>query len=257
LEWLDGWEADYPADEEIIALRMLTLHRSGRHADAEACYQRACRRLRDVLGVAPGGELLAAHRRLRNRDSAAGPAAGSLARSLAGPAVSEGERGAAQVVPRQLPPPVSGFTARRWELAGLDRLLDESDPRRPAARIQILSGMPGVGKTALAVHWAHLVAKRFPDGHLYADMRGFDAASAPLDPGGVLRGFVEAVGVPPQRIPGSLDGRLGMYRSVLAGKRVLVLLDNVRDADQVRPLLPGSPGCDGGFIHALAGRADE
>lgn len=109
--------------------------------------------------------------------------------------------------------------------------------------ISAVSGTAGIGKTALAVYWAHQVAGRFPDGQLYVNLRGFDPARAPLDPGEVLRSFLDALGVPTQRIPGGLDAQLGLYRSVLSGKRVLVLLDNARDADRVRLLLPGSPGC--------------
>ena len=106
-----------------------------------------------------------------------------------------------------------------------------------------MSGMAGVGKTALAVHWAHQVAGRFPDGQLYVNLRGFDPAGTVATPGEVVRSFLDALDVPAQRIPAGLDAQTALYRSVLADRRMLVLLDNARDAEQVRPLLPGTPGC--------------
>jgi len=108
--------------------------------------------------------------------------------------------------------------------------------------IAALSGTAGVGKTTLAVHWAHRVSARFPDGQLYVNLEGFGPGGEALDPSEAARGFLEAFGVPATRIPADLPGRAGLYRSVLAGKRVLVVLDNARDVEQVRPLLPGSPG---------------
>jgi tetratricopeptide (TPR) repeat protein len=109
--------------------------------------------------------------------------------------------------------------------------------------IAAIAGTAGVGKTTLAVHWAHRVAGRFSDGQLYANLRGFSSAGSPVSPADAVRGFLEALGVPPHRIPAGMEAQSGLYRSLLAGKRVLVLLDNAYDADQVRPLLPGSPGC--------------
>jgi tetratricopeptide (TPR) repeat protein/DNA-binding XRE family transcriptional regulator len=141
----------------------------------------------------------------------------------------------------QLPADLPVFTGRRRESWTLDGLLDLGQARLAAVAIQVLSGMAGVGKTALAVHWAHSVAARFPDGQLYTNLRGFDPCGELVTPAEAIRGFLHALGVPPDRIPPSLDAQAALYRSVLAGKRVLVLLDNARDAEQVRPLLPGTP----------------
>jgi tetratricopeptide (TPR) repeat protein len=107
----------------------------------------------------------------------------------------------------------------------------------------VIDGTAGVGKTALAVHWAHRAAARFPDGQLYVNLRGFDPSAAPVAPGEAVRGFLDAFEVPPDRVPDGVAAQAGLYRSLLAGRRVLVLLDNAADAEQVRPLLPGAPGC--------------
>ncbi|RPE40512.1 DNA-binding SARP family transcriptional activator [Streptomyces sp. Ag109_O5-1] len=157
-------------------------------------------------------------------------------------AVPEG--GAAPyAAPAQLPPGSAGFTGRVDELAQLDALLDDVGRRPAAVVVSALSGMGGVGKTALAVHWARQARPAFPDGQLYVNLRGFDPGGAPLPPDRALRGFLEALGVPAARLPESPDAQVGLYRSLLSGRRVLVVLDNARDADQVRPLLPGAPGC--------------
>ena len=151
-------------------------------------------------------------------------------------------------VPRQLPTRVPHFAGRAEELALLDGVLDAaaSDQAVGAAGVVIsaIGGTAGVGKTALALHWAHRVAHRFPDGQLYANLRGFDAGDGkPVDPGDVLRGFLDALGVHPDRLPADTDGLAALWRSVLAGRRMLVLLDNAADVAQVRPLLPASPDC--------------
>ncbi|QFZ20907.1 ATP-binding protein [Saccharothrix syringae] len=148
----------------------------------------------------------------------------------------------AWVVPRQLPAPVPRFAGRVGHLARLAELVDDPRPV-PAMVITAIGGTAGVGKTALAVHWANQVADRFPDGQLYVNLRGFDAVSSRVDPSVALRGFLEALGVPGERVPTDPGAQTGLYRSLLIGRRVLVLLDNARDAEQVRPLLPGSPGC--------------
>ncbi|HEV2783217.1 MAG TPA: tetratricopeptide repeat protein [Actinophytocola sp.] len=138
--------------------------------------------------------------------------------------------------PRQLPAAVRHFAGRSAELAALDGLLRH-------AGVVVVTGTAGVGKTALAVHWAHRVADRFPDGQLYVNLRGFGPEESVLDPAEALAGFLAALGVAPDRIPAGLADRAARYRSLLAGRRMLVLLDNARDAGQVRPLLPGTPGC--------------
>ncbi len=143
-------------------------------------------------------------------------------------------------MPRQLPA-AARLAGRRAELRALTALLDDQPEADATMLILVIGGAPGSGKTALAAGWARQVAERFPGGQLHVDLRGCDAAVMP--PGQALCGFLEAFEVPAGRIPADLDARAALYRSVLAGRRVLVLLDNARDADQVRPLLPGSPGC--------------
>jgi tetratricopeptide (TPR) repeat protein/transcriptional regulator with XRE-family HTH domain len=152
------------------------------------------------------------------------------------------------VVPRQLPTRVPHFAGRAKELRTLDAVLDQAASERASGAtgvvISAIGGTAGVGKTALALHWAHKVAAKFPDGQLYANLRGFDAGgSTSADPADVLRGFLDALGVHPERIPADTDGLAALYRSVLARRRMLVLLDNAADAAQVRPLLPASPDC--------------
>lgn len=147
----------------------------------------------------------------------------------------------ATTVPRQLPAAVSHFTGRAAELDALTGMLGEPGTAKTMA-ISALAGTAGVGKTATAVHWAHQVAGLFPDGQLYADLRGYDL-SEPILATDVLAAFLRALGVPGQEVPDGLEERAGRYRSRLAGQRVLVILDNARDAEQVRPLLPGDTGC--------------
>jgi tetratricopeptide (TPR) repeat protein len=139
--------------------------------------------------------------------------------------------------PRQLPAHDPRLVGRAQDVAALDEML-ASD----RMTIAVLSGTAGVGKTTLALHWAHRVQSRFPDGQLYAGMRGF-GPQQPLDAGRVLRGFLQDLGVAPQAVPAELDERAAMFRSLLADRRILVVLDNVRDTEHVRPLLPGSPTC--------------
>jgi tetratricopeptide (TPR) repeat protein len=143
--------------------------------------------------------------------------------------------------PAQLPPAAPGFAGRATALGALDALLRACD--EPGGTIAVVSGMAGVGKTALALHWAHQVADRFPDGQLYVNLRAFDPTGEPVAPAEALRDLLDALQVPPDRVPSSLGAQTGLYRSLLGDRRMLILLDNARDTEQVRPLLPGTDGC--------------
>jgi tetratricopeptide (TPR) repeat protein/transcriptional regulator with XRE-family HTH domain len=156
------------------------------------------------------------------------------------PATAAGQLAAA-IVPRQLPAAVSHFTGRAGELDALSGTLDDASAARTVV-ISALAGTAGVGKTAVAVHWAHQVTARFPDGQLYVNLHGYDPGQQ-VAPADALAGFLRALGVPWQEIPDEMEDRAALYRSRLAGRQVLVVLDNARDGDQVRPLLPGDPGC--------------
>ncbi|MFE7761682.1 BTAD domain-containing putative transcriptional regulator [Streptomyces sp. NPDC057438] len=164
----------------------------------------------------------------------------------------------AAAVPAQLPHDLPTFTGRRAELEQVLALLDgpggepgadagpDASGGVPSAGTVVISaigGMAGIGKTTLAVHWAHRVADRFPDGQLYVNLRGFAPSGAVMPAGEAVRIFLDALGVPPERVPHGVDAQAALYRSLLAGRRFLVLLDNARDTEQVRPLLPGTPGC--------------
>jgi len=201
-------------------------------------YPSSVRALARALGLpdTAGAELVARYRaeRVGQADAAPGAAPGT-----AKPTVT---------VPRQLPTRVPHFAGRAGELALLDAVLEAAASDRATGAtgvvISAIGGTAGVGKTALALHWAHRVAHHFKDGQLYANLRGFDTRNeGPADPADVLRGFLDALGVHPERRPADTEGLAGLYRSVLAGRRMLVLLDNAADVAQVRPLLPASPDC--------------
>jgi DNA-binding SARP family transcriptional activator/tetratricopeptide (TPR) repeat protein len=229
---LQGLASAHPLRERLHALLMEALYREGRQADALAAYARARQTLADELGTEPGAELRELQRQILNGDPALDPPA----RRVPGTANSR------PLVPRQLPPAVPGFTGRTSELRDLTRMLDESVADSPGTVvISAIGGTAGVGKTALAVHWAHQVAGRFSDGQLYVNMRGFDPSGVPLAPARAVQGFLDALGVPPDRIPLQPEAQAGLYRSLLANRRMLIVLDNVRDEQQVKPLLPASP----------------
>ncbi|WP_210582867.1 BTAD domain-containing putative transcriptional regulator, partial [Streptomyces sp. GESEQ-4] len=224
----------YPLDERVAGQLMLALFRCGRQAEALACYTALYKRLAEELGTEPGAEVQRVHQAMLRGESA---------RTAARDALPSAKTGALRAVPAQLPLDAQGFTGRAEELAQLDGILATGAERSAAVVISAVSGTAGVGKTALAVHWAHRVADWFPDGQLYVNLRGFDPSGAAVTPDQAVRSFLDGLGVPAPQVPVDLQARVGLYRSLLAGQRVLVVLDNARDADQVRPLLPGSPGC--------------
>jgi tetratricopeptide (TPR) repeat protein/transcriptional regulator with XRE-family HTH domain len=170
------------------------------------------------------------------------PFPGQAAAALPGERAS-GAANSLTVVPRQLPGPVRHFAGRRAELELLTGLLGEASTVPDPVLITSIGGTAGVGKTALAVHWAHQVAHRFPDGQLYVNLRGFDPSGRPTEAVEAVRVLLDALGVPAGQIPAGLDAMTGLYRSLLAGRQMLILLDNARDGGQLRPLLPGGPGC--------------
>jgi tetratricopeptide (TPR) repeat protein len=158
-----------------------------------------------------------------------------------GPIIAADGTGARRLIPAQLPHDVLAFTGREPELAGLDSLA--ADQGSAAVVITAIDGVGGIGKTALAVHFAHRAAAAFPHGQLFVNLRGFDPDHPPLDPGDALARFVRALGADPSQLPVDPDELAAMYRSQLSGRRVLIVLDNAASAEQVRPLLPGTAGC--------------
>jgi DNA-binding SARP family transcriptional activator len=220
--------ASNPTAEEMAAPLMVALARTGREAQALDCYAQLRQALAEELGADPGIELKDLHRAILRGEVDA-----------VAPTPPAGWR----VVPAQLPPDVRGFSGRRAELTQLDETLRAGGEQPTAVVISALSGTAGVGKTALAVHWAHQLRYMFPDGQMYANLRGFHQGGLATSPAEALRAFLDALDVPPSLIPAGLDAQAALYRSLLAGKRMLIVLDNARDAEQVHPLLPGAPGC--------------
>ena len=240
----------HPLQEQFHAQLMLSLYRSGRPADALAAYQDVRRVLVGELGIDPGPELRLLHQRILAADSelllaADGELASSGTATISPPAPSRSDPATARqnVVPRQLPAATRHFAGRAEALGALAALAAEAAEASHGTVISVIDGTAGIGKTTLALHFAHQVAERFPDGQLYVNLRGFDPSGPPMTPVEAIRLFLDALAVPAAGIPAGLDAQAGLYRSLLAGQRMLVLLDNARDVDQVRPLLPASPGC--------------
>jgi len=267
----------HPLREQLCRLLMLALYRSGRQAEALEAYRRTRGILVSELGIEPGASLRDLHDRILAVDvsleadgSVAADAheAPDLPRQLDlshQPDLPHQPEPAHQpdpaqrpdpqaepvlpvpvhtaVRPAQLPADLPTFVGRSAELDRIRALLTKNSKASDTLVISAIGGMAGIGKTTLAVHWAHEIADRFPDGQLYINLRGFGPSGLVAAPGEVIRIFLDALGVPPMRMPTGLEAQAALYRSMLAQRRVLILLDNARDADQVRPLLPGSPGC--------------
>ncbi|GAB1690851.1 BTAD domain-containing putative transcriptional regulator [Krasilnikovia sp. M28-CT-15] len=237
---LVGAAAAQPLDEAAHARLIRAYHAAGRRGQAIAVYHTIRARLADELGVDPGPGLADAHAAILHEDQAR--ASVHLAVPVSPAACAPGVP--APPVPAQLPSDIAAFTGRDGYLRELDKLLPGTGAPRPGAvAICLIQGTAGIGKTTLAVRWAQRVADRFPDGQLYLNLRGFDPTGRVVSPADGMRLLLEALGLPPQRLPGTLDAQVGLYRTMLSRRRVLILLDNAREAEQVRPLLPGSSGC--------------
>jgi DNA-binding SARP family transcriptional activator len=227
----------HPLRERLYHLLMLALCQEGRHAEAVTVYQSARRALIAELGTEPGPDLRGLHRRILTADPTL---AGSGPRRAA-PAVAVPEARRGPPPPRQLPAVARHFSGRFAELTALRLALSKPADAGRLAAIAV-TGTAGVGKTALALRWAHEVAPLFPEGQLYVDLRGYDTGTA-LGPAEALAGFLRSLGVPESGIPADQTERAACFRSRLAGQRVLVVLDNARSAEHVRPLLPATPAC--------------
>jgi DNA-binding SARP family transcriptional activator/tetratricopeptide (TPR) repeat protein len=225
-----------PVRERLVELHMRALYQQGRTAEALDVYRDARARLAEDLGLDPGPALTQLQRMILRGEPL-------VTAQVPEPAVTPARPAAIPAQPAQLPPDQPSFVGRQVQLEKLDRLVGEQTT--VAGRTVVVSaiaGTAGVGKTALAVHWAHRSRTRFPDGQLYVNLRGY-APGPPVRPAAALAGFLAALGVPTERIPVTLDEASALFRSLLADRRMLVVLDNAADADQVRPLLPAAKGC--------------
>ncbi|MCG8922105.1 BTAD domain-containing putative transcriptional regulator [Lentzea sp. CC55] len=221
--------SDHPLRERFWAQLMVALYRSGRQSEALAAYQRVSRLLGDELGIDPGDELRRVHSQVLSGSI------GAVTTAVSGvPVAAKPER----VVPSQLPADIPDFVGRDEAVSLIVALLRTAQ----GVPVVTLAGPPGVGKTALAVHAAHRMRADFPDGQLYVNLRGY-APGPPLSAVDVLPRFLRALGTEPDQVPLDQDEQEAMFRSTLTGQRVLLLLDNASSAEQIRPLLPGSPGC--------------
>jgi tetratricopeptide (TPR) repeat protein/transcriptional regulator with XRE-family HTH domain len=233
------------AERSGLSVRTISNLECGR---TRSPFPNSLRRLADALGLREGAraEFIGAASRRLGRPAASGRPGRTAPAARSEPGESEGSRPQNPVVPRQLPASVPAFAGRRAQLAMLSQVMNVpggTGRTGGTAAVMTISGTAGIGKTALAVHWAHRVAGQFPDGQLFADLCGFGPSQPPALPATIVRVFLDSLGVPADRIPAEAEAQFGLYRSLLAGKQILVVLDNARNAVQVRPLLPGWPTC--------------
>jgi DNA-binding SARP family transcriptional activator len=240
--------AEYrPWDEALQAQLLLALAWDGQQAEGIALYQTVRRRLSDELGVDPGVELREAYQLVLRQSPARSAAPADAGTGSAGPPPARAGTVQApsltEVLPAQLPADLPYFTGRDEAQRRTLSLVNGHVMTHASMPVLAIDGIPGIGKTSLAIHLAHQLADAYPDGQLYVDLQGFDPDHSVLHPAEALQGFLNALGVPDADIPASHHARSGLYRSVLAGRRILVVLDNAHSVEQVRPLLPGAPGC--------------
>ncbi|MEV8593428.1 BTAD domain-containing putative transcriptional regulator [Streptomyces sp. NPDC052012] len=282
LDELEALAGEHPLREGLQGQLMVALYRSGRQADALATYRDLRHRLAEELGIEPGPPVQRLHQQILNADPALllvpgsvsgtpepssgtpgsslgtpGPvsgtagspsgAPGSASDSAAGPAQAGGGASGRAAsasggrVPRQLPHTGTAFIGRTSECSVLEEVLGRTGEGQAA--IAAIDGTGGVGKSALAIHVAHRLAGRFPDGQFYVDLHGATAGLTPLEPGEVLGRFLSTLGVPNVAVPSNIEEAAAAFRSLVADRRILMVLDNAAGADQVRPLLPAGAGC--------------
>ena len=265
---LRGLVAQHPTAEQLVALLIRALVGAGRSVEALECYERLRVEVAETLGTEPSAPLRELHLQVLRDDPALAPAEVGTGPESAAPESADRESadaespgsepansepadpapagpgsGPAEFRPAQLPADVAGFTGRADQLGLLDACLpSDRSPDSTAVTVTVIAGTAGVGKTALAVHWAHRVRDRFADGQIYVNLHGY-AAGPPVRPIEALAGILLAAGVAPEAIPADVEQAAALYRSTLTDRRVLVVLDDAADPEQVRPLLPGTPGC--------------
>ncbi|MCA1601058.1 MAG: hypothetical protein LC776_05250, partial [Acidobacteria bacterium] len=246
--WFKTWSV-VPTWEKFEALIMAlaaeqdedwrTLHTTAITADRE---RKKAERRRKKLGRGTGSAPLDSKPTYRQPDQYYRDDPGSsVTRTHAGDLPAEPS--SLRPVPRQLPGAPRLFTGRAYELTVLTGALGPGSDAGSTVTTLVIGGVGGIGKTALALHWAHQNIEQFPDGQLYVNLRGFDPSGTMMPPGVAVRGFLDAFGVEPGAIPVDLDAQAGLYRSLVAGKQILIVLDNAHDTDQIAPLLPGGPSC--------------
>jgi DNA-binding SARP family transcriptional activator len=242
LPTLKALTAADPLRERRWEQLMLALYRSGRQVEALDAYTRARGVLSSEFGLEPGEGL----RRLQERVLASDPVLGLRPGyiTVTAPHQKRADQPLTPITtPHQLPNPVPSLVGRSAEVSTLATLAGRADGRGHSTVLAIISGSPGVGKSALAVYAAHQIAQYFPDGQLYVDLKGFVGSQRPVDPAEALRAILETLGTPRDRIPVSLDAKAALYRSLLSGRRMLLMVDDARDSAQVRHLVPASSGC--------------